>query len=192
MPQTVYGIWDKETLGENASDPNISRSSLQRQQITNQVTVAADGSSRQGLVISNNAVDWYGSDTQSAQNGWWLDLRQSDGEMVVENMSQLGRTVFFQTLIPNDDPCGDGATNWTFAINPFTGGRTPHNAFDYTPTSNVGTDNISAIRQDGEGGGTLSQNSDNTFQYCTGQECTNIYPDPSSIGRQSWRRIEQE
>lgn len=192
MPQTVYGIWDKETLGENASDPNISRSSLQRQQITNQVTVAADGSSRQGLVISNNAVDWYGSDTQSAQNGWWLDLRQSDGEMVVENMSQLGRTVFFQTLIPNDDPCGDGATNWTFAINPFTGGRTPHNAFDYTPTSNVGTDNISAIRQDGEGGGTLSQNSDSSFQYCTGQECTNIYPDPSSIGRQSWHRIEQE
>lgn len=192
MPQTVYGIWDKQTLGEEASNPNISRSSLQEQEITNQVTVAADGSTRQGLVISNNAVDWYGSDTQSAQNGWWLDLRQSDGEMVVENMSQLGRTVFFQTLIPNDDPCGDGATNWTFAINPFTGGRTPHNAFDYTPTSDVGTTNISAIRQDGEGGGTLSQNSDNSFQYCTGQECTNIYPDPSSIGRQSWRRVELE
>lgn len=189
MPQTVYGIWDKQTLGEEASNPNISRSSLQEQEITNQVTVAADGSTRQGLVISNNAVDWYGSDTQSAQNGWWLDLRQSVGEMVVENMSQLGRTVFFQTLIPNDDPCGDGATNWTFAINPFTGGRTPHNAFDYTPTSDVGTNNISAIRQDGEGGGTLSQNSDNSFQYCTGQECTNIYPDPSSIGRQSWRRV---
>lgn len=189
MPQSVYGIWDKQTLGEAASNPNISRSSLQKQEITNQVTVAADGSSRQGLVISNNAVDWYGSDTQSAQNGWWLDLRQSEGEMVIENMSQLGRTIFFQTLIPNDDPCGDGASNWTFAINPFTGGRTPHNAFDYTPTSDVGTNNISAIRQDGEGGGTLSQNSDNSFQYCTGQECTNIYPDPSSIGRQSWRRV---
>lgn len=189
MPQSVYGIWDKQTLGEAASNPNISRSSLQKQEITNQVTVAADGSSRQGLVISNNAVDWYGSDTQSAQNGWWLDLRQSEGEMVIENMPQLGRTIFFQTLIPNDDPCGDGASNWTFAINPFTGGRTPHNAFDYTPTSDVGTNNISAIRQDGEGGGTLSQNSDNSFQYCTGQECTNIYPDPSSIGRQSWRRV---
>jgi type IV pilus assembly protein PilY1 len=192
MPQTVYGIWDKQTLGEEASAPNITRGSLQQQRITNQVTVAADGSSRQGLVISNNAIDWSGSPTQAAQNGWWLDLRKSEGEMVVENMSQLGRTVFFQTLIPNDDPCGDGATNWTFAINPFTGGRTPHNAFDYTPTSDVGTNNISAIRQDGEGGGTLSQNSDNSFQYCTGQECTNIYPDPSSIGRQSWRRVELE
>lgn len=71
--------------------------------------------------------------------------------MVVENMSQLGRTIFFQTLIPNDDPCGDGANNWTYAINPFTGGRTSHNAFDYRPTTDIGTTNVSAIRQDGEG-----------------------------------------
>jgi len=121
-----------------------------------------------------------------------VNLRQSQGEMVVENMSQLGRTIFFQSLIPNDDPCGDGANNWTYAINPFTGGRTSHNAFDYVPTTDIGTTNVSAVRQDGEGGGTLSQDSDGTYQYCTGQECINVYPDPASLGRQSWRRIEQE
>ncbi|WP_313057391.1 pilus assembly protein [Stutzerimonas nitrititolerans] len=192
IAQTVYGIWDKQTLGEEASNPNISRSSLQEQEIVTQTTVEADGSSRQGLVLSNNNVSWQASDNQPAQNGWYLNLRQSDGEMVVENMSQLGRTVFFQSLIPNDDPCGDGATNWTYAINPFTGGRTLHNAFDYKPTTDVGTTNISAVRQDGEGGGTLSQDSDGTYQYCTGQECVNIYPDPASLGRQSWRRVEEE
>ncbi|WP_313309433.1 pilus assembly protein [Stutzerimonas nitrititolerans] len=192
IAQTVYGIWDKQTLGEEASNPNISRSSLQEQEIVTQTTVEADGSSRQGLVLSNNNVSWQASDNQPAQNGWYLNLRQSDGEMVVENMSQLGRTVFFQSLIPNDDPCGDGATNWTYAINPFTGGRTLHNAFDYKPTTDVGTTNISAVRQDGEGGGTLSQDSDGTYQYCTGQECVNIYPDPASLGRQSWRRVEGE
>lgn len=192
IAQTVYGIWDKQTLGEEASNPNISRSSLQEQEIVTQTTVEADGSSRQGLVLSNNNVSWQASDNQPAQNGWYLNLRQSDGEMVVENMSQLGRTVFFQSLIPNDDPCGDGATNWTYAINPFTGGRTLHNAFDYKPTTDIGTTNISAVRQDGEGGGTLSQDSDGTYQYCTGQECVNIYPDPASLGRQSWRRVEGE
>lgn len=190
--QTVYGIWDKQTLGEEASDPNIARSSLQEQTITTQTTVEANGITRQGLVLSNNNVSWQGSDTQSAQNGWYLNLRQSQGEMVVENMSQLGRTIFFQSLIPNDDPCGDGANNWTYAINPFTGGRTSHNAFDYIPTTDIGTTNVSAVRQDGEGGGTLSQDSDGTYQYCTGQECINVYPDPASLGRQSWRRIEQE
>lgn len=192
IAQTVYGIWDKQTLGEEASNPNISRSSLQEQEIETQTTVEADGSTRQGLVISNNNVSWQASGSQSAQNGWYLNLRQSEGEMVVENMSQLGRTVFFQSLIPNNDPCGDGATNWTYAINPFTGGRTSHNAFDYKPTTDIGTTNISAVRQDGEGGGTLSQDSDGTYQYCTGQECLNIYPDPASLGRQSWRRVEGE
>lgn len=190
--QTVYGVWDKQTLGEEASDPNITRSSLQEQTITNQISVEANGTTRQGLVISDNNVNWQESQDQSAQNGWYLNLRQSEGEMVVENMSQLGRTVFFQSLIPNNDPCGDGATNWTFAINPFTGGRTLHNAFDYSPVTGLDTNNVSAIRQDGEGGGTLSQDSDGTYQYCTGQECVNIYPDPASLGRQSWRRVEQE
>lgn len=190
--QTVYGIWDQQTLGEEASNPNINRSSLQAQTIERQTTVEADGTIRQGLVLSSNNVRWQASDDQPAQNGWYLNLRQDVGEMVVENMSQLGRTVFFQSLVPNDDPCGDGATNWTYAINPFTGGRTAHNAFDYTPTTDIGTTSVSAIRQDGEGGGTLSQDSDGTYQYCTGQECVNIYPDPASLGRQTWRRVVEE
>ncbi|MFT0635634.1 hypothetical protein ACMFY5_26560, partial [Pseudomonas sihuiensis] len=104
----------------------------------------------------------------------------------------LGRTIFMQSLVPNDDPCGDGAANWTYALNPFSGGRTAQNSFDYTPTGDAESTNISAIRQDGEGGGTISQNSDSGYQYCTGQTCVNIYPDPSSIGRQTWRRVETE
>lgn len=187
IAQSVYGIWDKQTRGELASNPGINRSSLQQQSISEQTTVsAADGSTRQGRVISNNAIDW------GTQNGWYLNLVQSDGEMVVENMSQLGRTIFMQSLVPNDDPCGDGAANWTYALNPFTGGRTVQNSFDYTPTGDAKSTNISAIRQDGEGGGTISQNSDGGFQYSTGQTSANIYPDPSSIGRQTWRRVETE
>lgn len=192
MAQSVYGIWDKQTLGETASNPNISRSSLQAQSITTTTTVSADGGTAQGRVISDNAVRWQESNDLSAQNGWYLNLVQTDGEMVVENMSQLGRTIFFQSLVPNDDPCGDGASNWTYAINPYSGGRTSQKAFDYTPTTDVGTSIVSAVRQDGEGGGTVSQNPDSSYQYCTGQSCINIYPDPSSIGRQSWRRTEEQ
>lgn len=187
IAQSVYGIWDKQTKGQPSSNPGITRSSLQQQSISEQTTVsAADGTTRQGRIISNNSIDW------STQNGWYLNLVQSDGEMVVENMSQLGRTIFMQSLVPNDDPCGDGAANWTYALNPFTGGRTVQNSFDYTPTGDAQSTNISAIRQDGEGGGTISQNSDSSYQYCTGQTCVNIYPDPSSIGRQTWRRVETE
>lgn len=191
MAQSVYGIWDKQTLGEEATSPGITRGSLQEQTIESQTTVSADGISRQGRVISDNNVRWQASGNDAAQNGWYLNLEQSDGEMVVENMSQLGRTIFLQSLVPNDDPCGDGASNWTYALNPFTGGRTLQHSFDYVPTDNSES-NISAIRQDGEGGGTISQNSDSSFQYCTGQECVNIHPDPTSLGRQSWRRVEEQ
>lgn len=192
MAQTVYGIWDEETLGQDSGAPNISRSSLQQQTFEATTTVTNGLDSRQGRVISDNAVRWQASDSLPAQNGWYLNLVQTDGEMVVENMSQLGRTVFFQSLVPNDDPCGDGTSNWTYAINPFTGGKTPQNAFDYKPTTDIGSTNVSAIRQDGEGGTTISQNSDGKFQLCTGQECVNVYPDPSSLGRQSWRKVEEE
>jgi len=191
IAQTVYGIWDEKTLGQNTSDPSINRSSLQEQTFVTQTSVTNGTDTRQGRVISDNAVRWQASGGLPAQNGWYLNLKQTDGEMVVEDMSQLGRTVFFQSLVPNDDPCGDGAGNWTYAINPFTGGKTPQNAFDYVPSSDIGTTNVSSIRQDGEGGTTISQNSDGKFQLCTGQECVNVYPDPSSLGRQSWRRIEQ-
>lgn len=196
MPQSVYGIWDKQTLGEVASNPSINRSSLQQQTVTDSVTATAgDGTTRQARVISNNTVRWQattGSSAQPAQNGWYLNLSQIDGEMVVENMSQLGRTILFQSLTPNSDPCGDGASSWSYAINPFTGGRTSQRAFAYSASnSSLGTSIISAVRQDGEGGGTLSQNPDGGYQYCTGQECVTVYPDPSSVGRQSWRRIEQ-
>lgn len=197
MPQSVYGIWDKQTLGEVASNPSINRSSLQQQTVTDSVTATAgDGTTRLARVISNNTVRWQattGSSAQPAQNGWYLNLSQTDGEMVVENMSQLGRTILFQSLTPNSDPCGDGASSWSYAINPFTGGRTSQRAFAYAASnSSLGTSIISAVRQDGEGGGTLSQNPDGGYQYCTGQECVTVYPDPSSIGRQSWRRVDRQ
>jgi len=191
IAQTVYGIWDKETVGQNSSNPNINRSSLQQQTFVTETSVTDGTNTRQGRVLSDNAVRWQAASGLPAQNGWYLNLKQTDGEMVVENMSQLGRTVFFQSLVPNDDPCGDGAGNWTYAVNPFTGGRTPQNAFDYVPSSDIGTTNVSVIRQNGEGGTTISQNSDGRFQLSTGQETVNINPDPSSLGRQSWRKVEE-
>ncbi|MGE6792624.1 pilus assembly protein [Pseudomonas guineae] len=191
IAQTVYGIWDKETVGQNSGNPSINRSSLQQQTFVTETSVTDGTNTRQGRVLSDNAVRWQAASGLPAQNGWYLNLKQTDGEMVVENMSQLGRTVFFQSLVPNDDPCGDGAGNWTYAVNPFTGGKTPQNAFDYVPSSDIGTTNVSVIRQDGEGGTTISQNSNGRFQLSTGQETVNINPDPSSLGRQSWRKIEE-
>lgn len=199
--QSIYGIWDTKTRAESTSENTISRNTLVAQTITSEVTgTDSQGISKAARIVSNNPIEW----TTTASNGivsvnkhgWYLDLKVGsstlDGEMLVENMAALGQTVFFQSLVPNNDPCADGASNWTYAINPFTGGRTSHHAFDIKHMVN-GTGNIvTAIKQDGEGGVTIAQKPDRNFELCTGQECQTIYPDPASIGRQTWRRVTED
>lgn len=189
--QSVYGIWDRSTKAETTSANTIPRSSLVSQQITNTVVATADsGDTRTARVISNNPITWYAQDGSVDKLGWYLDLRVGaaafDGEMVIEDMYALGQTVFFQSLVPNDDPCASGSSNWTYAINPFTGGKTNHHPFDYKGT-NDGV--ISAIQQSGEGGFTVSNTPDGQYELSTGSETVRIYADPVSIGRQSWRIV---
>ncbi len=106
-------------------------------------------------------------------------------------MQQFGQTLYFQSLVPNVDPCASGVENWSYAINPATGGRTTHHAWnDYRSSTNP-SQVITAIRMDGEGGLTIGQEPDGQFVLCTGgAECEAIEPDPASIGRQSWRVVE--
>ncbi|MHB0817509.1 pilus assembly protein [Stutzerimonas stutzeri] len=201
--QSIYGIWDTKTRGEPTSAFTIQRTHdegegnghLVKQKIIEELTgTYTQGGSNPARTVSNNPVNWVDSDGNIQKYGWYLDLAVNEsgfeGEMLIEKMSTLGQTVFFQTLVPNDDPCADGASNWTYALNPFTGGKTLFHAFDlrHVDDKNV-VHVVSGIKQDGEGGITISQNPDSGFEACTGLVCQTIYPDPSSIGRQSWRVI---
>ena len=60
VAQTVYGIWDERTRGEeDSSAPSITRSKLQAQTITNEVTATNSLSqTKDARIISNNAVNW--------------------------------------------------------------------------------------------------------------------------------------
>ncbi|TCD18360.1 pilus assembly protein PilY [Pseudomonas sp. IC_126] len=203
--QSIYGIWDTKTRAESTSALTIQRTDdeanghLVKQTIIEQLTgTYTQGGTNPARTISNNPIQWTTANADGVVSvnkyGWYLDLvvneNKFDGEMLIEKMSTLGQTIFFQTLVPNDDPCADGASNWTYALNPFTGGKTLFHAFDlrHVDSNNV-VHVVSGIKQDGEGGITISQNPDSGFEACTGLVCQTIYPDPSSIGRQSWRVI---
>ena len=190
MAQTVYGIWDKQTTAEAGSNATVTRSALQQQTLTTNLTGTDGTTSRAVRVISNNRVRWQAgaNANEPARDGWYLNLVKTDGEMVVERMLLLGNTLFFQSLVPNSDPCGDGASNWTYAINPATGGKTSHSAFNYT-TSNNG--DASGINQPGEGGLSPLETNDG-LEVCTGQHCEPVKLDPGSVGRQSWRRVDEK
>ncbi len=200
--QSVYAIWDRQTRAETTTEYIVSRSQLVQQTITNAVTGSDGTTNTAARIISNTPIAWITKDdqgkelTSKTKYGWYLDLQVKDGaldgEMLVENMATLGQTLFFQTLIPNDDPCADGASNWTYALNPYTGGRTNHHAFEIHYLNGEIKEVVSAIKQDGEGGITIAQRPDRNFELCTGQECVKVYPDPASIGRQTWRKVTEE
>jgi len=195
--QSIYGIWDTDTLNPKGGlqPASLSRSRLQAQSMN--ATLESEVTGRDARLLSQSDVKWavppsptnpQWTDNDGHKYGWFFDL-PLDSEMMIENMVTLGRTLFFQTLVPNADPCSAGVETWTYAINPQTGGRTLHHAFvDHRSANNPNTV-ISAIRQDGEGGLTLAQNPDTKYELCTGLECKPVFPDPSSLGRQSWRPI---
>ncbi|MCH2801140.1 hypothetical protein K3V48_14770, partial [Listeria monocytogenes] len=64
---------------------------------------------------------------------WYLDFMVNGtlkGEMLIEDMIAIGQVVLLQTITPTDDPCADGASNWTYGLDPYTGGRTSFTVFD--------------------------------------------------------------
>lgn len=196
--QTVYGIWDMKTKAEATSAETVSRSKLQQQTITSATTGTGKTTKveRDARIISNNAVEWY-TDFDSSKpvnkRGWYLDLTLGgfDGEMMIENMRSLGSMLLLQTLVPNDDPCANGNTNWLYAINPTTGGRTLHHAFDTQAADNT---IVSAIKFGSEGGVSISSNEKGLTANGDGSGGGSgvpepIYLDPSSLGRQSWRMV---
>lgn len=198
MAQTVYGIWDAKTKPtDTTSAISITRSNLVTQSIvTQEAAVDSQNQSSAARTITDNEITWFSGASSINKYGWALDLKADstlDGEMVIEDMATLGRTLFFQSLVPNDDPCADGASNWTYAINPTTGGKTSHHAFDLRLTAaGKGDQIISGRKQDGEGGITVSQKPDGSLELCTGKLCIPVFPDPASTGRQTWRPIEEQ
>jgi len=197
--QSIYGIWDTDTLDPNSTlqPASLTRKELQPQ--TMNATLESEVAGRDARLLSQNSVEWAipqpdGTWLETSQTGnslkygWFFDL-PLNSEMMVADMVTLGRTLFFQTLVPNSDPCSSGVENWTYAIDPQSGGRTQHHAFVDHRSANSSDTVISAIRQDGEGGLTLGQTPDSKYELCTGLECEQVSPDPSSLGRQSWRPI---
>ncbi len=205
IANTLYGVWDPTTkIARSANKSgfpyagNYSRSNLQQQTMQSQLHSVTNGG--EARLLSNHAVEWAekradGSwrtskpGNSSLKAGWYFDLA-IDREMIVADMLQFGRTLYLQSLVPNTDPCSSGVDNWSYAIDPVTGGRTLHHAWTDFRSTSVNTQVITAVKMDGEGGLSLGQKPDSGYEVCTGGTCNDVTPDPASIGRQSWRIVE--
>ncbi len=98
-----YGVWDKGDDGLDVATNNFVRQNY-------------DNSFNPFRVLTNNPVNYAGGDY-----GWYFDLRDS-GERSVVAPAVRGDLVFFNTFVPETDPCSSGGFGWRMAVDIVTGG----------------------------------------------------------------------
>jgi type IV pilus assembly protein PilY1 len=110
--QSMYGVWD-------AGDRELDQGDLVEQTIGIGVT-------SEGLIarsLTSNSVN-YGSD-----HGWFMNLPES-GERLVTDPVIRGDLVFFNTMIPDTNPCESGGRGWLMVADWINGGHATEVSFD--------------------------------------------------------------
>ena len=110
--QSVVGVWD-------SGDREITQADLVEQFIG--LGATSDGTI--GRTLTMNSVDY------SRDHGWFIDLPVA-GERQVTDPVIRGDLVFFNTTIPNTNPCDAGGTSWQMVADWQTGGAPTVLAFD--------------------------------------------------------------
>lgn len=202
---TLYGIWDKQTkLDEVASTtPSLGRGNLQSQTFTTQTahTWNADNPSLPSVtqnirILSDTPITWHSPSASEGKYGWYLDLKVggiTDGERIVDEMAARGQVLLFTTRTPSDDPCEAGLTGWTYGINPYTGGRTSFNVFDFNKSTTVSDGdsyNGTVISGFETPAGGISLSGDTLFS--TDGSSIDVDFGASVSGRQSWQIIPED
>ncbi len=121
--QSMYGVWDAGTA-------ELTRSNLVEQTISTGTTTEGVA----GRKLTDNTVDYAGS---PADYGWYIDL--TTGERVVTDAVIRGELVFFNTTIPDSNPCNYGGTGWLMVAKWINGGRPDDVAFDLNGDTKLDT-----------------------------------------------------
>ena len=131
--QYFYGVWDK---GDNSLDETKLVEQTHLLGYTNRV-------------LSRNFVDY------STVYGWKISLPDS-GERSVTSPIARADEVFFNTFIPNVDPCAVGGHGYRYAVDMESGGAPKEAVVDYNKDGVIdsldnenGTGVITAVRQEG-------------------------------------------
>lgn len=107
--QAAYGVWD---MGES----ELTTSDLVQQTLDATVT--------SGTVVTNNSVDYGGTD-----RGWYFNLPET-GERSITSPVLWAGNAYFTSVIPVSDPCSYGASGILTALDMVSGGTPESPAFD--------------------------------------------------------------
>ena len=119
QPQSLYGIYDKNTVSNNPPAAGIvTRSDLQVQTLTPFTSPLGD----QFRLSSENVLS-------AAKLGWYVELPVSGERVVSDPVAKSGK-IIFTSFIPNTDQCTYGGISWLIELDLASGGTVPRPVFD--------------------------------------------------------------
>lgn len=211
--QTLYGIFD--LCGKNSADDcgttsgvegviksqRVLKAELIEQKIYEEGTHNFGGES-----VASQHYRFITQNSLANRLGFFINLLPPDtdadsgqGERVVgpANISFSDR-VIFTTMIPNEDPCEQGADGWIMELDPFSGGRTDFSVFDmnadsfFNSNDTKGKTVVSGRKTPGGATPAVLHGPDKSYKIGTqagaNQSIANK-PDPNLVNRQSWQQI---
>lgn len=183
--QSMYGIWD-------SGSSTLDRSDLVKQTISTGTT----SESVAGRTLTNETVAY-----NAQEKGWYMDL-PTPGERSITDPVIRGDLVFFNTTIPDSNPCNFGGTGWLMVAKWLNGGRPDTVAFDLNGDGTLNNlDEIAGVGSAGhiiDGLPTSPSNLGNK-QYVSTTETTGgdkvvttdiEKVDGPNTGRLSWEEVE--
>jgi len=209
--QAFYGIWDSGATGGDgsgiSSSRTINRDDLVQQVIDTGATNAnTEGATVDGRTLTNSPVDYSGG--ENGDDGWYINL-PIDGERSVTDAVIRGNLVFFNTIIPDSDPCNSGGTSFIMVAESATGGGPSDPVIDINNDGLINQldqiGNVAAIGKLISGiasrssilgnrlyTGTSESGSTNNTSNAPGIDETGLVPlDGPGTGRLSWEEINQ-
>ncbi|MEM8684332.1 MAG: PilC/PilY family type IV pilus protein [Pseudomonadota bacterium] len=109
--QALYGIWDDGTL-ETTTDL-----------VQQTIGTATNGDGVAVRTLTNNSIS-YGTD-----DGWYIEFPTSGERMITQPVIR-GDLVFFNSMIPDTNPCNYGGVGWQMVAKWNNGGRPDEVSFD--------------------------------------------------------------
>ena len=121
--RTLYGVWDKVSIGSASTNAGLAVSDVATSLVAQSVSATPIVGAVGGVFysVSSNSVD-YGS---GGKRGWRLPLTQQPGQRLINDPWLAVGRVFFDTIAPGDASAScakPDAKAYTFVLDPFTGG----------------------------------------------------------------------
>lgn len=139
--QSFYGVWDNGTKELTPADL------IEQEFLSATFLNAGADVSSQIRVLTDNTVNYAGND-----NGWMINLTLATGERVIVDPDVRGDLVFFNTWIPDTNPCSAGGSGFLMSVKQINGGRPDNAAFDLNGDGSVNTgDLVIVITTDADG-----------------------------------------